>query len=217
MGYGAAVFGKKAYDRAAVLEDAEKARARGKRKKAVAGYRTILEHEPDDYVVHGKLAPLLVDDAPRDAWTSFEKAAQGHASKGFADRALAVYRQAADALPFIPEGWEQVAALHQQRGRRADAVKALLDGQGHFWRRTQDLPTAVRLLEKVLALEPWHVDGTVALARATKKLGDRAGAVERLNALLAHVEPGPPRRRVLRARFGVAPGFRHFWAWLRGK
>lgn len=211
------MFGPKEYDRAAVLAEAEKARGKRNHKKAIAGYRRILEHEPDDFVVHAKLAPLLVDDDPRAAWASFEKAAQGHAAKGFADRALAMYRQAADALPFIAEAWEQVAELERLRGHKADSVKALLVGQAHFWRRREDLVIAARLLERALALEPWQVDGTIALARALKRQGDAAGGVARLDALLEHVEEAAVRKRVLKARLGVAFSFRHLWAWLRGR
>jgi len=126
------VFGPKPYDRAAVLAEAEKARGKRNHKKAIAGYRRILEHEPDDFVVHAKLAPLLVDDDPRAAWVSFEKAAQGHAAKGFADRALAMYRQAADALPFIAEAWEQVAELgvgtRRTRSRRSSSDRRTSGG-----------------------------------------------------------------------------------------
>jgi tetratricopeptide (TPR) repeat protein len=211
------VFGAKAYNRSQVYEEAEKARGKGKKKKAIAGYRKILEHEPDDFQVHGKLAPLLADESPREAWASFEKAAKGHLDKGFADRALAVYRQAADALPFIPDGWEQIATLHEQKGRKADAVKVLVEGQYFYWKTPADLEIAVRLLNRAVALEAWHVDGNLALARAQKKGGDTAGGVARLSALLDNVPPGPDHKRVLRARMGLQFTFGHLWSWLRGR
>ena len=184
------MFGPKKYDRAKVYADAEGARGKGKKKKAVAGYRQILEHEPEDWQVHGKLAPLIADDQPREAWASFEKAAKGHLDKGFADRALAVYRQAADLLPFIPDGWERVAQLHQQKGRKADAVKTLVDGQRHFTRTPTDLEIAAGFLVQALSIEPWHVDASIALAQVEKKKGDPAAGVGRLTQLLAHVKPG---------------------------
>lgn len=206
----------KPYDRAEVFAAAEQARAKGNKKKAIAGYRQILEHEPDDAAVHAKLAPLIVDDEPREAWQSFEKAAKGHLERGFVDRALATYRHAADLMPFIPEAWEQVAALHQRRGRKADAVKVLLEGQQFFWKAPGQLEHAVRLIEQALALEPWHLEGTIALAQALKRRGDGAGAVARLDALLGQLTARPERKRVLRARLGVAFSFKHLWAWLRG-
>jgi len=209
------VFGPRPYERSRVLEEAEQARAKGRRKKAVSGYREILQHEPEDAAVHGKLAPLLVDDEPWSAWLSFEKAAQAHLAKGFVDRAIAVYRQAAEALPFLPEAWEQVSGLQLQRGRRADAVKALLDGQHFFWRKKSDAPTLVRLLKKAVELDPLAVEPSVALARALRRANQRAEALALLDGLLPKVEK-PQRRRVLRARLAVAPGLGAVWAWLRG-
>jgi len=210
------VFGSKAYNRAKVYEDAEKARGKGKKKKAIAGYKKILEHEPDDWQIHGKLAPLLAESAPKEAWSSFDKAAKGHLDKGFADRALAVYRQAADLLPFIPGSWEQVAVLHQQKGRKADAVKALVEGQRHFWKTPKDQEVAHGFLIQALSIEPWHLDAPIALARLEKKKGNAAAGVGRLTQLLDHVKSKPERKRVLKARLGLAFSFGHLWAWLRG-
>lgn len=92
------MFGSKPSDRARVLADADAARAKGKLKKAVAGYREILSHEPRDAVVHGKLAPLLVREEPYEAWQGFELAAQDQLQKGFAARAIALYRTAAQEM-----------------------------------------------------------------------------------------------------------------------
>ncbi|MEW5740098.1 MAG: hypothetical protein AB1938_14290 [Myxococcota bacterium] len=211
------MFGPKPYERAAVWAEAEKARGKGNRKKAVAAYRRILEHEPDDWQVHGKLAPLLVDEDPFEAWNSFEKAAQGHLDKGFVDRALGVYRQAMGALPFIPEGWEKIAALYQRKGHAPDAVKALVDGQRHFWKTPEDRVVAERFLNAALSLDAWNVDATLALAQLLKRRKDVAGAVAKLDALLAHLPTSPAKKRVLRARLAVSFTLRHLWAWLRGR
>lgn len=211
------MFGPKPYDRAEVWAQAEQARGKGQRKKAVAAYRRILEQQPDDWQVHGKLAPLLVDEDPLDAWNSFEKAAQGHLDKGFLERAVAVYRQAMTELPFIPEGWEQLASLYQRKGRAPDAVKALVEGQAHFRKTPEDRLVAERLLTSALALDAWHVDATVDLARLLKRRKDVAGAVARLDALASHLPASPARKRVLRARLQVSFTFRHLWTWLRGK
>lgn len=211
------MFGSKPYVRSEVLAEADRARVKGRRAKAIAAYRRILEHEPQDFGTHAKLAPLLVDDDPKAAWDSFEHAARGHEGTGFTDRALAVYRQAADALPFVSEAWERIAALHALRGRRADALDVLLEGQSHFWSRRASLPNAVRLLEQALALDPWHLEATLALARAKAKLGERRTAVEKLNALMAHLDGHHrARRRILGVRLRVAPSFRHVFQWLAG-
>ena len=47
------------YDRARILEEAARARARNKRWRAIELYRWILAVEPNNADLHAKLAPLL--------------------------------------------------------------------------------------------------------------------------------------------------------------
>ena len=65
------------YDRARILEAAARARARGKRRRAIDLYRQVLFVEPRNGDLHAKLAPLLADTcllytspSPRDLSTS---------------------------------------------------------------------------------------------------------------------------------------------------
>ena len=58
---------KKAYDRSAVLDAADKARGRGRVRKAIAGYSQILAQDPNDHQVHARIAPLLASEERRDA------------------------------------------------------------------------------------------------------------------------------------------------------
>ena len=48
---------RKTYDRAAVLDHADRARGRGSVRKAIRGYSTILQHDPNDHQVHARVAP----------------------------------------------------------------------------------------------------------------------------------------------------------------
>ena len=45
--------------RVELIAVADVGRARGRRKQAIAGYRRVLEANPQDLTVHAKLAPLL--------------------------------------------------------------------------------------------------------------------------------------------------------------
>src|SRR4051812_28508100 len=112
------LFGsKEPQTRSEIITAADQARAKGKLKKAIAGYRKALELEPKDPVVHGKLAPLLArSKEPQAALESFQTAAQGHLDKGFADKALAVYVQAADLFPHQVNLWQQMAQLNLSKG-----------------------------------------------------------------------------------------------------
>src|SRR5207248_1239826 len=89
-----AAFGVPApcYDRGKTLAAAEKARSRGRVRKAVRCYLKVLEHDPADHVVRSKLAPLLAKVGRWDeARQNFDKAAAGYLDAGFAPKAIAVW------------------------------------------------------------------------------------------------------------------------------
>jgi tetratricopeptide (TPR) repeat protein len=190
----------------------DRARARGRLDAAAAAYRRALaEHGPDPRV-HGKLAPVLLLLHDRaGAAASFRSAAEGHLESGFVDRALAVYRQARQALPLEPEFHSEAARIHLLRGRRAEAAAALAQGGRALARR--DPAAATELLRGALALQPSNLEVVVALAPLLRRQGGSAEAL----ALLAPLERearGPELRRVRWAIFRVAPGLRTGWRWL---
>jgi tetratricopeptide (TPR) repeat protein len=209
-------FGRpKPFDRTETLEAADKARSKGRRVKAIAGYQKILEHHPEDAAVHGKLAPLLADaKRSTEALTSFRAAALAHTTQGFADRAISVYVQALGYYPKELAFWEEVVALHLKRGRKADALKALLDARARFGRKP-DRPIAKRLLRRALEIDDAHVGATADLARLLAKDGSAAEALDLLRQLLSKVE-GRDRRVLRRAEFSVAPSPATLWRWWFG-
>ena len=118
-----------------LLSKASKAQARGKPRKAIAAYRALLEDNPDDPVVQGKLARLLAQNhEPDAAWATYRAAASGYEEQGFRDKAIGVMQSAADEVPHIPEVWLELSRLHLAREQPADALDALLDGQRHLRR-----------------------------------------------------------------------------------
>jgi len=67
---------KKVYDRATVLDKADRARGRGSVRKAIRGYSTILQHDPTDHQAHARVAPLYAKTRRwDDARKSFDAAA----------------------------------------------------------------------------------------------------------------------------------------------
>ncbi len=211
------LFAKKAYDRKGTLDAAEKARAKGKKAKAISEYRKILANEPDDKIIHGKVAPLLAEtNQLADAWKSFVLAAQGQVEAGFLDRGIAIYTQAANYFPRSPEVWETIAKLHFDRGRKGDSIKALLTGQAHFHKKKKDWPNAIRLLRNVVKIDEHNVPGTIALAKLLKKTGEKAEAAALLDKLAPNIG-GTGKQKVLKARFWIAPTFGGFFRWLFGR
>lgn len=209
-----ALFSRRPRTRAEVLAQADRARARGRVKKAVAGYREALASDPTDPAVNVKLGPLLarLGDAEGGA-TCFRTAARRHLEAGFADRAAAVNAAAAGVFPLDAGFRLELARLNVARGRRQDAVAALVDG-GAAQARARRLDAAASLLRRALELEPWHLEASLALAPVLARSGE-AGAARALVADLDARTRGPARRRVRWLAFRLSPGPRTLWRWLR--
>ncbi|HEU4384185.1 MAG TPA: tetratricopeptide repeat protein [Anaeromyxobacteraceae bacterium] len=213
-----AFWRKKPYDRSATLAEAEKARGQGRRARAVKLYRAVLAKEPNNAVVHGKIAPLLARKRKLrgEALASFRLAAQGQLKAGFTDRAIALYVQAAAFFPLETELWEEIARLDQVRGRRADAIGALTEGAGHLGKARPTRPEAARLLRKALEIEPWHLEATLQLAGLLARDGEKQEALALLEDVANRVR-GKGRRRVRHAMFRLSPTPGNAWRWMAAK
>jgi tetratricopeptide (TPR) repeat protein len=201
------VFWKKAYERSTALATADKARAKGRVRKAVRWYREILAHDGADLAVHARIAPLLArmkkwDDARK----SFDHAAQGFLAQGFAPKAIAVWTVAAQTFPEQVEYWERIANQQVMLGKRADAVLALLQGRSMLTKKRQR-PLAALLLRQALELQPGHIEASLDLAEILRKDGIRDEAKRLLNSLLVRVGKGRMRRRVRLAQLRLEPSF----------
>lgn len=209
------LFGKKEPpSRAELITQADHARAKGKLKKAIAGYRKALELEPKDPAVLVKLAPLLARVNEFEAsLQSFRAAAQGLLDKGFSDKALAVYTQAAETFPTQVSLWQQVAQMNIARGRRADAVKTFLRGRillsGKNERRE-----AIALLKEALTLEPTLFDPRLDLALLLARQRQPAEAMALLEPMVKQLK-GRQLQQVRWTMLRVSPGLGAAWRWLR--
>jgi tetratricopeptide (TPR) repeat protein len=206
---------KRAFVRREVVAAADLARARGRRAKAIAGYRQALEADPDDLAVHAKIAPLLAATGEREAaLKSFRSAADGQARAGFHERALALLIHAAEHFPDEESLWPEIARLHLQRGRRAEAVASLTAGG---WRLclVRRFDVAERVLKLAVQLDPDDADAQVILARTLARAGRKARALEILEAVCAR-EGGRRRTAVQGLMFRIAPTPARLWAWVLG-
>ncbi len=208
------MFWRKTYDRAKTLDSAEKARSRGRVKKAIRGYLTVLEHEPADHVVRSKVAPLLARVGRWDeSRKNFDQAADGYLKVGFAPKAIAVWTVAAQTFPEQVQYWERIANEQVKRGKRQDAVMALLEGRSMLPKKRQR-PLALMLLRQVIELEPGHVDATLDLADLLRRDGVRDEAKRLLAGLLVRIgKVRNLRRRVRFAQFWVEPSIRGALDW----
>ncbi|WNG26074.1 hypothetical protein F0U62_20160 [Cystobacter fuscus] len=208
------LFGRKnPPSRSELIVAADRARSKGKLKRAIVGYRKALELEPKDPAVLGKLAPLLARTNETEASLKlFREAAQVHLDKGFADKALAVYTQAAETFPVQVALWQQVSRMHLEKGRQADAVRMLLRGRFALQRK-HERPQAIILLREALRLDPSLFAPRLDLARLLARQKQPAEAQALIEPML-HLT-GAQLRQVRWTQLCIAPGFGNAWLWLR--
>jgi tetratricopeptide (TPR) repeat protein len=202
------------YDRKWLLAEAEKARIRGRRRRAISLYRRILAAEPHDPNLHARVAPLLAATGRRfDAWQSYRQAAQVHLRNNSGDEMLALYRDATKALPMQIEAWQWVAKLELKRERREAAIGALLEGRAKF-RSRRRRPEAIALLREARNIDAWRVDIVLDLARLLRRSGQSPEA-QWILGQLAERSSGRDLRIVRGAQWRIEPSLKHSWYWLR--
>jgi tetratricopeptide (TPR) repeat protein len=202
------------FDRREVLAEADQARASGRRRQAIAGYRRVLEQHPEDLTVHARVAPLLAASGDRDgSLRSFRTAAEGQSKAGYHERSLSLLIQAAEHFPDEEPLWPEIARLHLQRGRRAEAVAALTGGGWRLYLSRQ-YPVAERVLRLALELGPDDADAVAILARTLRRAGRRPEAIELLEKLAARAS-GRRLAAVRRLLFQIQPTPGRLWSWLR--
>lgn len=201
------------YDRSRLLEDAARAAARRRFDRAIALYRWVLAIEPNNAEIHLKLAPLLARRRQGfDAWQSFQCAARACLRHGQPDRALAIYRQAAAALPREVQVWQAIARIQHRAGRTRAALDTLLEGSRAL-RRGRLRPHAIHLLRLARELEPWHFESVHELARLLARARQREEARVLLRALARRCG-GARLRRVRADQLRLSPTPAHAWHWL---
>lgn len=204
---------KRSYDRSRLLDRALRATGRGRHKRAVALYREILAADPNDGLVHRKIAPLLARTRqPADAWESYRCAAGQLSKQGFVDQAIGVYREACVHLSREHRLWLALADLEVTRGRPVDAVNALLDGSRRLRsRRTQQ--EAVTLLQRARKILPTAFEPAYELAVLLARAGARDRALRILHELVPRTR-GRQLRRLRGRLFLLSPTPAAAWRWL---
>jgi tetratricopeptide (TPR) repeat protein len=207
------VFGREPpFDKARALEKAEKAIAKGNYAQAIEEYRGVLAQARDDLTVLAKLAHVLAaQNQMAEALEAFRQAAEGHVRMGFVDRAISVYGQASTVFPKERSLWERIVELHVEEGRRADAVKVLLEARARLVRK-DERPQALRCLERAFEIAP-SVDVGVRLARLLAA-ADRAPEATRLLETLLETAEGKPRKVIRAAQLRITPSLGAFGRWL---
>jgi len=207
-------FGRKrSYDRSRLLDQAMRAAGRRRHKRAISLYREILAVDPNDLLVHRKIAPLLARTRqPADAWESYRRAAGQLSKQGFVDQAIGVYREACVHLPREHRLWLALADLEVTRRRPVDAVNALLDGSRRL-RSRRMWQEALALLQHARKIQPTAFEPGYELAC----LLARAGARDRAKRILQELLPRARGRQLRQVRwrlFFLSPTPAAAWRWI---
>lgn len=201
------------YDRARELDAAAIARRRGRVQDAISHYERVLRAEPMNPELLRRVAPLFVQtNEPDRAWNSYRAAAQEFLGAGFADKAIGVYREAAQLMPRTAIVWLSIAELEQARGRIVDAKLALLTGRAHY-RERADVCVAADLLRRAIALDASDFDARLDLARCERKAGETQRALASLAEALA-LRPHSARR-IRWEELRTERSWERCFAWLR--
>lgn len=204
---------KSTYDRGKILAAANRARARNRRKTAIALYRWLLAVEPGNAEIHERIAPMLARSGQAfDAWTSFRRAGRALTQEGHVEKALGIYREAVQCLPRQIEAWLAIAKLEQQRSRPANAKAALLEARKQF-RGRRHRAEAIYLLRQVRAIEPWHAPTVLDLASLLAKTNQHHEAGMLLKELAERCK-GRELRRIRAAQLRLRPSLLHTLQWL---
>lgn len=205
---------KRIYDRKRVMEEAERARLRKKWRKAIRLYRWVLAVEPNNSKLHAKLAPLLAETGQNfDAWRSYRVVASVALRERCYDRALAIYRDAADHLPHEIQAWQRLAHLLAKQGETEAAIGVLIEGSRQF--RTHFLRSqAVHLLRRAHSIDPWHSDVVFELAQHLGRSGQHEEARLLLEGL-AQRTGGHRLRCVREAQLRLDKSPVAAWRWLQ--
>jgi tetratricopeptide (TPR) repeat protein len=174
----------------------------------------VLAVEPANADLHGKLAPLLAETGQHfDALESYRQMAQASLRQGNAERAVAIYREAARQLPRELEVWRAMADLQHAQGRTEEAIQTLVRGHREF--RSHELrPRGIHLLRRAREIEAWHIDAIVPLSQLLAKTQQRYEALLLLRGLAGRCGGGE-LRRVRSALFRLESTPANAWNYLR--
>jgi tetratricopeptide (TPR) repeat protein len=201
-------------DRTRLLDEANRARARGRHRRAIALLRQVLEQVPGDADVAVRLAELLAAEGQHfEAWNLFRAAGRALLRERRAARSLAVFRNATRCLPFEFETWRITAELERKLGRDEDAELTLREARRQF-RSRFDQAQAIEALRMIREIAPWDPEIVLDLARLYARTDQSGRALRLLEALAARSE-GARLRRVRFAQWQVSRSFGHLRLWLR--
>jgi len=166
------------FNKAKVLNSAEKYVQQGKLQNAITEYEKVVKEDPKDLTVLNTIGDLYARLGQTDRATAFfRRVGDAYATDGFTVKAIAMYKKLTKLAPNSIEALQKLAELYTQQGLYNDARQQYVALADH-WMRANDLDNAAKIFQKMLELDPENAAMQTKLADLYIRMGKRDDAKE---------------------------------------
>jgi len=161
-----------------VLDAARKHQSRGQYDKAIAQYKKLVEADKRDVRSLLKIGDLYVRKGDRgSAIDTYRSVADHYAQQGFFLKAIAVFKQILKLDPSRLDAQVQLGEMYEQLQLISDAMSVFEDVSNGFM-RAGDTDEALRMLGKMVELDPEHIPVRIKYAEALSRAGRTQAAAD---------------------------------------
>jgi tetratricopeptide (TPR) repeat protein len=161
-----------------VLDAARKYQSRGQYDKAIAQYTKLIEADKRDVRSLLKIGDLYVRKGDRgSAIETYQRVADHYAGQGFFLKAIAVFKQILKLDPSRLDAQVKLGEMYEQLQLVSDALSVFEDVSNAFM-RAGDTDEALRMLGKMVDLDPEHIPIRIKYAEALSRAGHTQEAAD---------------------------------------
>jgi pilus assembly protein FimV len=157
------------FNKEKVMDAARKFVDKGQIDKAVKEYLRIVKEDPKDVRVWLKIGDLYAKQGSKqDASETYMKVARFYEDEGFAQKAVAVYKQILKIDPRLVDINLKLAELYRTAGLHSEAMQHFEAVAGHF-HREGNTKEALATVRRVVELDPENIATRIKLAELYSK------------------------------------------------
>ncbi len=181
-----------------LLESAQKFLQKGQVAKAIKDYQKVVEIDPRDVRNRQKLAELYGRERRNEeALETYEGVAKHYFENGFYLKAIAVYKQMQKIDANRVSIYHRLAELNEKQGLIGNAL-AEYRNLVAYYEKSQMLPEAIKVLQKMKDLEPENLNIRVKIAETYAGLGLKEKSREEFRDILNFLHKKQDFARILK-------------------
>lgn len=167
-----------AFSKRRILKSAQKYTHKRQWDKAVAEYEKLTQEDFGDTSLHNVIGDLYLNkgDIPR-AIEYFNEAARYYEERGFAAKAIAVYKKVVRMDPSQAQNYERLSQLYADQGLTQEAVEQL-DTLARQYERQSAIESALQTYFKITELDPTNIPIKVKIGEIYERQGVNDHAAE---------------------------------------